>query len=63
MASPAHAARVAVTGNPPGMSKRRSQPICRGMAGRARGGNDSCGGGVDGQVIRYHTAQVRGALP
>jgi len=63
MASPAHAARVAMTSDPPGMSERRSQPICRGVAVRARGWYDSGGGGVDGQVIRNRPAQVRGALP
>ena len=63
MASRAYAARIAVIHIPEIVSKRRPQPIRRGVARRASGGDDPDNGGVGGDVIRYLPAQRCGALP
>ena len=63
MASRAKAARVVVIDIPPGVGKRRAQPIRRRVAGCACGSGDSGRGRVGGEVIRHGPAHRRGALP
>jgi len=63
MAIRADAPRVSVTGTPPTVGKRSSEPICCVMAGRACGRDNPGCGGISGHVIRYLAAQVRGTLP
>jgi len=48
---------------PERVGKRRPQPICGGVARRAGGWDDSDGGRVGGEVIRYRSAQRLCALP
>lgn len=45
------------------VSELRPEPIGRGVARRAGGWDDSDGGGVGGEVIRYRPAQRGRALP
>jgi len=63
MASRAHTARVTVIHAPETVSKRRSQPIRRGVARRAGGGGDTDDSCIGGEVIWHVPAQRRRALP
>ena len=63
MASSAHAACAAVVHAPEIVSKGRTQPIRRGVARRASGGNDSDDRCVGGKVIWHRATHGRRALP
>ena len=59
----ANAVGVAVIHAPEIVGKCRPQPTCGGMAGRAGSWNDAYCSGISGEVIRYCSAERRGALP
>ena len=63
MATSAHAPCAAVVHAPEIVSKCRTQPIRRGVARRASGGNDSDDRCVGGKVIWHRATHGRRALP
>jgi len=63
MAIRANTGCIAVVCGEVTVSKRRPQPIRRGVARRASGWDDSDDGGVGSSVIGYCPAQRRSALP
>jgi len=63
MASRADAVCAVVIHVPEIVSKCRPQPTCCGVASRASGCDDSDGGRVSGDVVRYRPSQRCGALP